>query len=81
LTQNETNSIITTFLQQNEPFLTRARAILYQIATPNAELLNFNAGSLNNNCRKQEDFQLSENNALENNSILGICGVLLKRTA
>ena len=46
LTQNEINLIITTFLQQNEP-LTRARAILYQIATPNAELLNFNAGSLN----------------------------------
>ncbi len=46
LIRNEKELIITTFLQENEP-LTCAGAILQQIATPNAELLNTNAGSLN----------------------------------
>jgi hypothetical protein len=58
LTQNEINLIITTFLQKNEPFLTRARAILYQIATPNAELLNFNAGSLDKKPQKTTKFSI-----------------------
>ncbi len=53
LIQNEIELIITTFLQENEP-LTRARAILQQIATPNAELPNINAGSLNQRIAKSK---------------------------
>jgi hypothetical protein len=69
-------------LQKNEPFLTRARAILYQIATPDAEFLNLNTGSLNKKAAESDKFlYFPKNNALDNNNILGICGILLKRIA
>ena len=56
MTQNEIKLIITTFLQKNEPFLTRARAILYQIATPDAKFLNLNTGSLNKKAAESDKF-------------------------
>ena len=56
MTQNEIKLIITTFLQKNEPILTRARAILYQIATPDAKFLNLNTGSLNKKAAESDKF-------------------------
>ena len=56
MTQNEIKLIITTFLQKNEPFLTRARAILYQIATPDAKFLILNTGSLNKKAAESDKF-------------------------
>jgi hypothetical protein len=56
LTQNEIKLNNYNFLAENKSFLTRARAILYQIATPDAKFLNLNTGSLNKKAAESDKF-------------------------